>query len=211
MTPREIEAFVETHIVPCFPNARHNGHWAEDRCPNPDHKSGQERKASFGFNVKTGAFREAQIFVAVLGASNYTYAEATWSQLTPDWVGAHVRAFEFFGGVPQIVIPDQLKSAVSRACRYDPDLNRTYHQMIRYYGAAAIPARPRKPKDKAKAENAVLVVERWILARLRHHAFFTLSELNRTIRSLLRELCVRRAACVHSNSTRETSRPGNPV
>jgi len=100
-------------------------------------------------NPQTGEFRQAQIFVAVLGASNYTYAEATWSQKVPDWVGSHVRAFAFYGGVPEIVVPDQLKSAVSRSCRYDPDIQLTYQQMIRYYGAAVIPARPRKPKDKA--------------------------------------------------------------
>lgn len=137
---------------------------------------------------QTGQCRPAHVFVAVLGASNYTYVEATWSQRTADWVGSHVRAFTFLGGVPEVVVPDQLKSAVARACRYDPDLNLTYHQMIRYHGAAVIPARPRKPKDKAKAENAVLVVERWILARLRHHTFFSLATLNQHIGELLGEL-----------------------
>jgi transposase len=158
------------------------------------HKAGEKLFVDYAgptipiVNPHTGEFREAQVFVAVLGASNYTYAEATWSQKIPDWVGSHVRAFTFFGGVPEIVVPDQLKSAVTRACRYDPDINLTYHQMIRYYRSAVIPARPSKPKDKAKAENAVLVVERWILARLRHHTFFTLAELNQVIRALLEDL-----------------------
>lgn len=132
--------------------------------------------------------REAQIFVAVLGASNYTYAEATYSQQLPDWIGSHTRMFEYFGGCSEIVIPDNLRSGVSKACRYDPDINRTYQQWAAHYGVAVIPARPYKPKDKAKAEVGVQIVERWILARLRHHNFFSLAELNQTIRTLLEEL-----------------------
>jgi len=116
-------------------------------------------------NRKTGEVREAQIFVAVLGASNFTYSDATWSQALENWIGSHVRAFEYFGGVPNLVVPDNLKSGVSHACRYDPDLNPSYAEMLDYYGTAALPARPYKPKDKAKVENAVLVVERWIMAR----------------------------------------------
>ncbi|WP_275100297.1 IS21 family transposase [Sedimenticola hydrogenitrophicus] len=136
----------------------------------------------------TGEFRSAQVFVAVLGASNYTYAEATWSQALPDWLGSHVRAFEYFGGTPAMVVPDNLKSGVSRACRYDPDLNPSYQQLAAHYQLAVVPARPYKPKDKAKAEVGVQVVERWILARLRHHSFFSLAELNQCIRTLLDEL-----------------------
>lgn len=136
----------------------------------------------------TGEIRTAQIFVGVLGASNYTFAEATWDQQLPNWIGSHIRMFEFFGGVPQLVIPDNLKSAVTKACRYEPDINPTYADCIAHYGAAVLPARPYRPRDKAKAENAVLVVERWILARLRHQTFFGLSELNQAIATLLKEL-----------------------
>ena len=136
----------------------------------------------------TGEVRYAQIFVAVLGASNYTFAEATWSQSLPDWLGSHVRALEFIGGVPEIIVPDNLKSGVTRACRYDPDLNLAYQQLGAHYETAIIPARPRKPKDKAKAEVGVQIIERWILARLRHHTFFSLAELNQCIAALLEEV-----------------------
>lgn len=136
----------------------------------------------------TGEIREAQIFVAVLGASNYTYAEATLSQTLPDWLGSHVRMFGYFGGATAIVVPDNLRSGVSKACRYDPDLNPSYQQWAAHYRVAVVPARPYKPKDKAKAENGVQIVERWILARLRHHTFFSLAELNQCIRALLEEL-----------------------
>ena len=136
----------------------------------------------------TGALRPAEIFVAVLGASGYTYAEATWTQALPDWIGSHIRAFEFFQGCPAVLVPDNLKSAVTRAHRYDPDLNRSYAEMAGYYGVAVVPARVRKPKDKSPAENGVQRVEQWILARLRHQQFFSLSELNRQIRTLLEEL-----------------------
>lgn len=136
----------------------------------------------------TGEIRTAQIFVAVLGASNYTFCEATWSQKLPDWINSHVRAFNFIGGVPAIVVPDNLKSAVTQACRYDPKLNPSYQQLAAHYGTALVPARPLKPKDKAKAEVGVQIIERWILARLRHHTFFSLSELNQCIKTLLKEV-----------------------
>ena len=135
-------------------------------------------------DAATGEFREAQIFVAVLGASNYTFVEATYSQKLEDWTGSHIRAFRFFGGVPQLVVPDNLKSAVTQACRYEPILNRTYEEMLRHYNTAALPARPRKPKDKSKAEVGVQVVTRWILARLRKQTFFSLLELQIEIRRL---------------------------
>lgn len=139
-------------------------------------------------NPDTGEIRCAEIFVAILGASNYTFAMASWTQRKADWIDAHVKAFEFFGGVPEIVVPDQLRSAVSRPDRYDPGINDSYQHMAGHYKTAIIPARPLKPKDKAKAENAVLIVQRWILARLRHQTFFTLADLNRTIRVLLNDL-----------------------
>lgn len=115
----------------------------------------------------TGAIRQAQIFVATLGASDYTFAEATWTQSLQDWIGSHVRAFEFLGGVPEIVVPDNLKSGVTKACAYEPVLNQSYKEMAQHYGVAVIPARVAKPRDKALVENHVLNVERRVLAPLR--------------------------------------------
>ncbi len=140
---------------------------------------------------RTGEIRQAQIFVAVLGASSYTYAEATWTQQLPDWIGSHVRAFEFLGGVSELLVPDNLRSGVSKAHRYEPDLNPTYADLASHYGVAVLPARVRKPRDKAKAEAGVLLVERWILAVLRHRTFFSLAELNREIARLLEQLNTR--------------------
>jgi len=139
-------------------------------------------------NVETGEFRQAQIFVATWGASNYTYAQASWTQKKADWIEAHINAFEYFGGVPDILVPDNLKSAITKACRYEPVVNDSYQHMASHYKTVVIPARPRKPKDKSKVENAVLVVERWIIARLRHTTFFSLSQLNQAIRLLLNDL-----------------------
>jgi transposase len=136
----------------------------------------------------TGELHEAQIFVAALGASNYTYAEATWTQGLPDWIASHQRAFAFFGGVPETVVPDNLKSGVTRAHRYEPDLNPTYAEMAAHYDVAVLPTRVAKPRDKAKVEVAVQIVERWVLARLRNLTFFSLDELNRAIAELLIEL-----------------------
>jgi transposase len=137
---------------------------------------------------ETGEVREAQIFVGALGASNYTYVEATWTQSLPDWIGSHVRMFAYVGGVTELVIPDNLRSAVNRACRYDPDKNPTYQELADHYGTAVLPARPRAPRDKAKVETAVQIVERWILAPLRDHTFFSLGELNQELRRLLEKL-----------------------
>lgn len=136
-------------------------------------------------DAETGEVRTAQVFVAVLGASNYTYAEATWSQGLADWTMSHARCFTFLGGVPELVVPDNLKSAVTKASRYEPDLNPTYQQLAAHYNVAVVPARPHKPKDKAKAEVGVQVVERWILAALRHERFFSLRQLNQRIAELL--------------------------
>lgn len=133
----------------------------------------------------TGEIRQAAIFVAVLGASNYTYCDATWSQSLPDWIGSHVRALAFFGGVPAMLVPDNLKSGVSKACYYDPELNPTYRDLAVHYATAVVPARPYRPKDKAKAEAGVLLVERWVLARLRKQRFFSLGELNHHIAELM--------------------------
>jgi transposase len=137
---------------------------------------------------RTGEVRVAQVFVAVLGASSYTYAEATWTQTLPDWIGAHVRALAFFGGVPRQIVPDNLKAAVLKANWHEPGLNPTYQDFATHYGTAILPARPRRPRDKAKVEVGVQVVERWILARLRNQRFFALAELNGAIMALLGEL-----------------------
>jgi transposase len=156
-----------------------------------NHKAGDKAFVDYaGQTVKvvdqdTGEVREAQIFVGILGASNYTYAEATWTQKLPDWIGSHTRMLEFFGGVPALIVPDNLRSGVNKACRYEPDINPTYADFIEYYNTAVLPTRPAKPKDKAKVEGAVLIVERWILARLRHQQFFGLAALNNTIRGLV--------------------------
>jgi transposase len=131
---------------------------------------------------------EAQIFVAALGASHYLYAEATRSQQLPDWIESHIRTYEHLHGVPEITVSDNLKSGVSRACRYDPDINPTYQDMATHYATAIIPARPRRPQDKAKVESGVQVVEREVLAPLRHHTFFSLAELNQAITARLQEV-----------------------
>jgi transposase len=142
-------------------------------------------------NPLTGEVHEAALFIAVLGASNYTFAEATGSQSLPDWIGAHIRAFEALDGVPQGLVPDNLKAAVTRAHRYAPTLNRTYEELAQHYGVAIVPARAAKPRDKAKVAVGVQVVERWILARLRHSTFFSLPEVNTAITALLGDLNTR--------------------
>jgi transposase len=139
----------------------------------------------------TGESRAAQIFVAVLGYSNFCHAEATWTQGAADWLGSHVRALECFGGVPRAIVPDNLKSGVKKAHRYEPEINPAYQDFAEHYGVAILPTRVRKPRDKAKVEAGVLVVERWILARLRDHTFFSLGELNATIHALLERLNTR--------------------
>jgi transposase len=139
----------------------------------------------------TGERIEVELFVAVLGASNYTYAEATATQQVADFVASHVRAFAFYEGAPEMVVPDQLKSAVVKACRYEPGIQRTYAELARHYGTAIVPARPYKPRDKAKVEVGVQIVQRWILARLRGETFFSIEALNARIGELLIELNVR--------------------
>ncbi len=171
-------------------------HWLsqQQRTLRQTHKAGEKCFVDYGgdtvpiIDAGTGEAHPAQLFVAVLGASDYTFAEATWTQSLPDWLGSHTRAMTFFGGVPALIVPDNLRSGVSRACRYDPDINPSYQQWAEHYQTAILPARPYKPRDKAKAEQGVLLVQRWILARLRHHQFFDLDELNRHIATLLTDL-----------------------
>lgn len=136
----------------------------------------------------TGEVRQAQIFVAALGASNLTYAEARWTQSLPDWIGCHVGAFAAFGGVARQIVCDNLKAGVTRPSRYEPGISRSYQDMAGHYGTAVLPARVRRPRDKAKVEVAVQVVQRWVLARLRHRRFFSLAELNGAIRDLVTHL-----------------------
>ena len=142
-------------------------------------------------DMATGEIIPTQLFLAVWGASNYTYAEATLSQTLPEWIGSHRRALEYFRCAPRVLVPDNLKSGVSKACKYEPELNPTYADMAEHYGCAVIPARPRKPRDKAKAEAGVLIAQRWILAVLRKRTFYSLAELNAAIRECLEILNTR--------------------
>ena len=137
---------------------------------------------------KTGVVREAYVFVAVLGASSYTYAEATWTRNLWDWIHSHIRAFEFFQGTSCLVIPDNWKSGVKTPCYYEPELNRTYGDLAIHYGVGIMPARPYRPRDKAKAEVGVQVVQRWVLAALRKRQFFDLAALNEAILELIHKL-----------------------
>lgn len=167
--------------------------WAEclDVVMRQPHKLGEKVFVDYAGDTmpvvhpQTGEVSFAQVFVGVLGASNYTYAEATWSQDLPSWVMSHVRMFAYFGGVPEMVVPDNLKSGVTKPCYYEPDLNPTYHEMAKHYKVAVVPARKARPRDKAKVEQAVQLVERWVLAALRKRTFFSLEELNDAIRGLL--------------------------
>jgi transposase len=155
-----------------------------------EHKAGEKLFVDWAgttipiYDPSGGPVQQAHLFVAVLGASSYTYAEATGDEQLANWIGAHVRAFEFYQGVPKLVVPDNTKTGVTKACRYDPDLNPTYQEMAMHYGVGVVPARPYKPRDKAKVESGVLLVERWIIAALRHRKFFSITELNQAIREL---------------------------
>lgn len=156
-----------------------------------EHRAGEKLFVDFAgdtipiVNHVTGEVSQANLFVAVLGCSNYTYAEVTATQQLPDWIGAQVHALEAIGGVPVVVVPDNTKTAVKSPCWYDPDINLTYQELAEHYGFAVVPTRMRKPKDKAKVEGAVLIAQRWILARLRHHTFFSVAETNEAVRRLL--------------------------
>jgi transposase len=162
-------------------------------------------------NRLTGEVRQAQIFVAVMGASNFTYAEATWTQRLADWIGAHVRALEAIGGVPNLIVPDNTKVAVIKACLFDPQINRTYADMASHYGTAILPARPRRPRDKAKVEQGVLIIERLLLGRLRNRIFFSLAEVNTAIAELVKRLnenrVIRRLGVTRRQLLEELDRP----
>ena len=139
-------------------------------------------------DAKTGELTPVELFVAVLGASSFTYAEATLTQKSQDFIASHVRAMEYWGGAPMLFVPDQLRSGVTGPHRYEPEIQRTYEEMGEHYGAAVLPARPRSPRDKAKVEVAVQIAQRWILARMRNETFFSLAELNERIAGLLEDL-----------------------
>lgn len=164
-----------------------------DVCLRQHHRAGEKLFIDYAgqtvpiYDPATGHVRKAHLFVATLGASNYTFAEATLNLDLPSWIKLHVRAFEFLGGVPEILVPDNIKTGVKNPCRYEPDLNPTYQDLAQHYGTCVIPARVAKPKDKAKVESAVLCAERWILAALRNHKFFSLTELNKAIAEKLAE------------------------
>lgn len=155
------------------------------------HKAGEKVFVDYSgdkvtiIDTDTGKLRAAEIFVGVLGASSYIYVEATWTQRLCDWTMAHVRMFEHFGGSVPLVIPDNLLSGVQKAHRYDPDITPAYFHMLAHYGAAAMPARVYTPKDKAKAENGVLIIQRWILAQLRHEQIYGLAALNTRLHELM--------------------------
>jgi transposase len=162
-----------------------------------DYKAGEKLFVDYAgdtvaiHNPATGETTPAYLFVATLGASNYSYVEAVLSRELPSWIRSHIHAFEYLGSVPKILIPDNLRTGVTHACRYEPDLNPTYQDMASHYGAAVIPARIKKPKDKAKVESSVLIVERWIIASLRNHTFFSLAELNNAIKEKLEDFNTR--------------------
>ncbi len=174
----------------------HYRRWCQDRrlSMRQVHRAGEKLFVDYSgkqpqlVDPKTGEVREVELFVAVLGASNFTFAEATATQQIADWIGSHVHAFEYLGGVPALVIPDQLRTGVTRPCRYEPELQRCYEELARHYGTVILPARPAHARDKAKVEVGVQVAQRWILARLRHQTFFTLTALNQRIGELLIEL-----------------------
>lgn len=142
-------------------------------------------------DATSGEVREAEIFVGVLGASNYTYAEATFTQSLPDWIGAHVRMFRFLGGVPRLLVPDNLKSGVQKASFYDPEINRSYGAMAAHYAVGILPARPRRPRDKAAVEAGVRFAQTYILGRLRNQTFFSLAEANAAIKGVLERMNTR--------------------
>jgi len=159
-----------------------------------DHRAGEKCFVDYSgtkptlVDRDTGEVHEVELFVAVLGASNFTFAEATRTQQRDEFIASVARSFEYFGGAPEITVPDQLRSAVSGPDRVDPEITPTIAEFAEHYGTAVIPARPRKPKDKAKVETAVLVVQRWILARLRNITFFSLEDLNVAIAELVEAL-----------------------
>jgi len=192
------QEFCENSARPCsysrFCEAYRNWRKRAEPVMRQSHKAGEKMFVDYaGVKVAitdqtTGEIRKVPVFVAVLGASSYTYAEATEREDLEGFINAHIRAFEFFGGVPEVVVPDNLKAGVKDPLYWEPDINPTYQEMALHYGVAVIPARVKKPRDKAKVEVGVQVVERWIIAALRNRTFFSISELNAAIKQLLDKL-----------------------
>jgi len=193
-------------------------HWRKklDRSMRQEHQAGEKFFVDYSgqkmpiVDPASGEVRGAELFVGVMGASNFTYAEATWTQSLADWTGSHARAFAFMGAVPHCVVPDNLKSGVNQACRYEPELNQTYLEMANHYGTAIIPTRVRHPKDKAKVEGGVLIAQRFILAVLRKRTFFSLAEANAAIRErliLLNNRPFRKLPGTRQNRLDELDRP----
>lgn len=178
---------------------RHFDRWrsGQDVVMRQQHRAGEKLFVDWAgakfpiHDPETGTVLQASLFVAVLGASSYTYAEATPSQELENWIGCHIRTLEFLGGATELIVPDNLKTGVTRACRYEPDLNPTYQEMALHYGVGVVPARPRKPRDKAKVEVGVQIAQRWIVAALRHRKFFSIHQLNAAIGELLTKLNLR--------------------
>ena len=192
------EEFVEQH-----PEGAHYSWFCEqyrdwarhlDVVLRQDHRAGEKTFVDHAgdtilvIDPTTGQPRSAYVFVAVLGASNYTYAEATWTRSLPDWIGSHTRALGFFGGATRLIVPDQWKAGVDRPCYWDPELNRTYQEWATHNGVAIVPARPGHARDKAKVEQGVLLVQRWIVAALRKRQFFSLAQVNDAIAELIGKL-----------------------
>ncbi|MCP4722762.1 MAG: IS21 family transposase [Desulfobacteraceae bacterium] len=174
----------------------HYRQWAGKLHPvmRQEHKAGEKVYVDYAgkkpeiVNPHTGEITEVEIFIGALGASSYTYAEVTRTQSLPDWCYSHIRMLEFFGAAPEIVVPDNLKSGVTKACRYEPDLNPTYQDLCDYYGLAVVPARKKAPKDKAKVESAVRIAEKKILGELRDQIFFSLAELSLAVAKKVEEI-----------------------
>jgi transposase len=171
---------------------RHYHAWADQLDPvlRQQHTAGERTFVDYAGQTidvvepATGEVRDAQLFLGVLGASSYFYAEATWTQTLPDWIASHVRMVEYFGGATALIVPDNLLSGVTHPSFYEPVVNATYQDFAAHYGTAILPARVARPRDKAKVESGVLVAERWLVAPLRHHTFTSLAELNREIAHL---------------------------
>lgn len=198
-------------------------HWIKENRAKLDvtlrhfHKAGEKVFTDYAGDTlsivdpRTGEIVPVYMFVACLGASNYTYAEGVLSMSEASWISSHINAFEYFGGVPQIVVPDNTKCAVIKPDRYEPDINPSFSEMAAHYGTAVIPARVRKPRDKAKVENAVLVAERWIIASLRNRRFYSIHELNDAIAELLEKLNARKFKMIASSRVELFNKTDKPA
>lgn len=194
------EMYAKTHATRAYSYTqftRHYRQWCKKQrvTMRLEHKAGEKGFIDYAGTTipiyarkSDGIEYQAQLFVMALGVSQYTFVYASRSQTLPDWIDAHQRAFRFFGGVPEVLVPDNLKSGITDSCQFEPEANPTYADMATHYNTAIIPARPRTPQDKSIAENAVLVSSRWIIARLSKQKFYSLQALNNAISELLTTL-----------------------